>query len=280
MVIGVGTRHSTTSSRVGCSGDRIAVQLEVGYIAGFSCYHKAVVGIGGNLCPILGPFHEMVTRGGYCGQVTGFSIIEGARASHGTAIGRVDRHHRRDIVAVQLEVGYIAVFSCYHKAVVGIGGNLCPILGPFHEMVTRGGYCGQVTGFSIIEGARASHGTAIGRVDRHHRRDIVAVQLEVGYIAVFSCYHKAVVGIGGNLCPILGPFHEVVACGGYCGQVTGFSITVGARTSHRTAIGRVDRHHRRDVIAIDRVGHRHRHVIVWHCACHRGDIWCVAFHCR
>ena len=251
MVVSASTSDRTPICRIGCGRDRVTINFEVSHIVCFLGNRERINRVGRDLGAVLRPLHKVEAFGGNSRQVAGLSISEGTHAVHRTTVGRVDRHHRRDVVAVDLEVCHIGIFPCHYEAVVGISRDLGAVLGPVHKVVACGRYGRQVTGLSIIVGARAGHCTTVGRVDRHHRRDVITVELEVCHIGILTCHHEAIVGIRRHLGAVLGPVHKVVAYGWYSSQVASLSIIVGACAIYRTAISRVDRHHRSDIITVD-----------------------------
>ena len=248
VVVGTSASDHTTISRIGGGCNLVAVQLEVGDIACCLCHLEGIGRIGGHLNAVLRPSEEGIARSSGGRQRAVGEVVKGSSTSDRTAFSRIGCC--RDRVTINLEVSHIVCFLRNREGINRVGRDLGAVLRPLHKVEAFGGNSRQVAGLSISEGTHAVHRTTVGRVHRHHRRDVIAVDFEVCHIGIFPSHYEAVVGISRDLGAVFGPVHKVVACGRYGRQVTGLSIIVGARAVHRTTVGRIHRHHRRDIITV------------------------------
>ena len=63
----------------------------------------------------------------------------------------------------------------------------------------------------------------------------------MGYIACGLRHSEGIAGVGGDLCSILGPFDEIIACGRCCRQGAYAAIIVHTATVDSSAIARIGR---------------------------------------
>ena len=106
MVVNASTTHHASPSWVGCGGDVVAVESEVGYVGSRAIHLKAVFSISRDHHVIKGPILESVACGSYSRQCAGGEVVVGASASHHAALGWVNGSS--NLVAVNLKVGHVS----------------------------------------------------------------------------------------------------------------------------------------------------------------------------
>ena len=226
VIVSTRTSDGAACGWVGCCGNRVAVQLEVGHKAGCFGHCEAIGGVRGNFHAVLCPIDEGVSFVGRSNQFAGFKVIVCACTSNGTACGRVGCCGNR--VAVQLEVGHKAGCFGHCEAIGGVRGNFHAVLCPIDEGITFVGRSNQFAGLKVIVSTRTSDGAACGWVGCCGNR--VAVQLEVGHKASSLGHYEAIGCVSGDHCAILRPVDESVALIGCCGQSTSLEVVEGACT--------------------------------------------------
>ena len=178
MVISASASDGTASGRIGRSGNRIAVQAEVGNIGSRAFNRKANGRVGGDHCSFLGPVDEGIARSGGGRQRGGLAMVISPSACDGTASGRIGRGGNH--IAVQAEVRYQSHSLSHFERVARVGGDHRPVLGPVDEGIARSGGGGQRGGLAMVISASASDGTTNGRVCRNG--DFEGVLGEVSHV--------------------------------------------------------------------------------------------------
>ena len=133
MAVCPAARHRSAICWISSYRNSIAVDLEIGNIAGGFRYRDCVVRAVGNHIAVLRPVHECVAFRCSRRQRDRCAVAVCAAARYCTAFRRVGRD--RDLVAGQLEVRNIGGGFSHRDCVVRAVGNNLTILCPVHECV-------------------------------------------------------------------------------------------------------------------------------------------------
>ncbi len=74
MVVGASTTHHSSPGWVGCGGDVVAVENEVGHVGSRAIHLKAVSNISRDHNVVKGPVLKSVARGSCCRQCAGGAL--------------------------------------------------------------------------------------------------------------------------------------------------------------------------------------------------------------
>ena len=163
VVVGSSAADRSAIVRVGRCRDGETLDLEMRHIVCRFGHSKGIGWACRYLSPVLCPSYEVVACCGRCGQVAGLPVIECSTAADRAAVVRVGSGV--DGEALQLEMRYIVCrFFRHSEGITGIGRDLCSVLGPSNEIVTRGRRCSQCTSLAIVVSSSTINSATIRRI--------------------------------------------------------------------------------------------------------------------
>ena len=191
IVVCSSTSHSTTCCRISSRRDLIAVDAEVCNVGGVLSHCERVGQVGRDHLAVLRPVAESVALVGCHRQRAARSVCVSACACDDTGFNRVDR--RRDLVAVDAEVGNVGGVLSHRERVGQVGRDHLAVLSPVAERVALVGGHRQRAARSVCVRACARDASGFARVDRGS--DLVAVEAKVGNILSIFSDRKAINGV-------------------------------------------------------------------------------------
>ena len=223
-------RDGTTLGRVGCRRDFIAVQAEVGHQIPRAFHREAEGFIGSDGLAVLAPAREGITPHGIRRQFAKLAIEIDTSTADFTALLRVELNG--NFVAVQAEVRHQRTSTRHREFNGGVRCDRLAAFCPASEGVAIVGRGRQGAGRAIVERthavdeAFACDGAALGWVGC--RRDLIAIQAEVGHQGSRGFHRKAVSGLIADFHVVFGPIDEGVALVGRRRQRAGRAIVIVA----------------------------------------------------
>ena len=172
--------------------------------------------------------------------------VDEAFARHRAALGGFGS--RRDLVAVQREVGNQRPPACHRKAINGIRRDLVSILRPFDKGISIGCSSGHRRSRAVLVRSCTCDSTACFRI-RFCSNSVSLLRKFCLVCSSFSdCKGKGV--FGGHLTAVLGPIDEGIALIGYGRQCAVLAVVVSAGALNGATLGRVGRS--LDLVAVQR----------------------------